>query len=105
MSLQETDKRIEKLFKEWRALQPLKPEDQKRLDKKIRLEWNYNSNHFEVNTLSYNETELLLIEGKEKGIHPERDYMEMKAHDLAINKVREFAEDKERKITEADIGN
>lgn len=104
MSLQETEKRIEKLFKEWRELQSLiKPEDQERLSKKIRLEWNYNSNHIEGNTLTYGETKPLLLEGKEEGIHPERDYMEMKAHDLAINKVREYAEDKSRELTETDI--
>lgn len=103
MSLQETNKRIETLFKEWRELQPLKPEDKERFDKKVRLEWNYNSNHIEGNTLTYGETELLLIFGRADGNHPLRDYEEMKAHDLAINKVREFAEDKERNLTEADI--
>ena len=105
MNLQETNKRIEKLFKEWRGLQPLKPEYQENLDKKIRLEWNYNSNHIEGNTLTYNEAELLLIENKKEGIHPERDYMEIKAHDLAIEKIKEFAADTNRGITEADIRN
>ncbi len=103
MSLQETNKRIETLFKEWREIQPLKPEDKERFDKKVRLEWNYNSNHIEGNTLTYGETVALILEGKEEGIHPERDYMEMKAHDVAIDKVREFAEDKQRNLTEADI--
>ena len=105
MSLQKTNKRIEKLFKEWRELQPLEPEYQEKLDKKIRLEWNYNSNHIEGNTLTYGETVALILEGKEEGIHPSRDYMEMKAHDLAIEKVKEFVADKNRKITEADIRN
>ena len=92
---------IEELFNQWKTLQPLKPKDQ--FDKKIRLEWNYHSNHIEGNTLTYNETEVLLIEGKEEGIHPPRDYKEIKAHDLAISKVKEFAKDKERKLNEATI--
>ena len=34
--------------------------DNDRLRKKLKLEWNYNSNHIEGNTLTYHETELLL---------------------------------------------
>ncbi len=103
MSLQEINKSIGGFFEEWKSLQPLKPEYKERLNKKIRLEWNYNSNHIEGNTLTYGETAALILEGKEEGIHPKRDYMEMKAHDLAIEKVREFAADKDRKLTESDI--
>ena len=103
--VREIDKRIEELFKEWRGLQPLKPKDQERLDEKIRLDWNFHSHHIEGNTLTYGETVALILEGKEEGIHPERDYMEIKAHDLAIEKIKEFVADKNRKITEADIRN
>ena len=101
--LERINERIEQLFKEWKSLQPLKTGDQKRFDDKARLEWNYNSNHIEGNTLTYNETEVLLREGKEEGIHPARDYKEMKAHDLAINKIKEFARGKERKLNETTI--
>lgn len=103
MSLGETDKRIQGLYEEWSSLQPLSPENDKRLWEKIRLEWNYHSNRIEGNALTYEETELLLVHGRAEGGHPLRDYEEMKAHDLGIEKVREFAEDKERRLTEADI--
>lgn len=103
MPLKETDKRIEKLFGQWKKLQPLKKEYREKLDEKIRLEWNFNSNHIEGNTLNYNETKTLLVDGKEEGIHPKRDYMEINAHDLAVNKIKELAKDKERNLTEADI--
>ncbi len=93
---------IENLFKEWQNLQPLKKEDQKRFDKKIRLDWNYNSNHIEGNTLTYNQTEALLISNKEEGGNPPRDYKEMKAHDLAIEKIKEHSKD-ERKWNEVTI--
>lgn len=103
MSLEEIDKRIQGLYEEWSSLQPLSQENDSRLWKKIRLDWNYNSNRIEGNTLTYSETELLLIYGHAEGGHPIRDYEEMKAHDMGIEKVREFAEDKQRRLTEADI--
>ena len=103
MSLAEIDKRIQGLYEEWSSLQPLSPKDGERLWEKIRLEWNYNSNRIEGNTLTYSETELLLIHGRTEGGHPIRDYEEMKAHNVGVKKVREFAEDKEYCLTQADI--
>ncbi|MDX1906344.1 MAG: Fic family protein [Bacteroidia bacterium] len=82
---------------------PLKPEAQALLDKKIRLELNFNSNHIEGNTLTYGETELLLIFDKTTGNHEMREYEEMKAHDVAWKIVQQWAHDRERDITEADI--
>ena len=52
---------VDELYATLNALLPLKPENKSRLDKKFRLEFNYNSNHIEGNTLTYSETELLLI--------------------------------------------
>lgn len=92
--------RIEALFTEWQSLQPLKEEDQKRLDDKFRLEFNYNSNHIEGNTLTYGETKLLLIFGETEGRHELREFEEMKAHDVALRLVKVEAEDKERPLSE-----
>lgn len=88
----------------WAAAQPLKAEDDRRLWDKFRLEWNYNSNHIEGNTLTYGETELLLFQGQTTGTHAIREYEEMKAHDVAIAHIRELAES-QAPITEADIRN
>jgi len=55
---------IDNLYAEWQSLQPLKEEDQSRLNQKFMLEFNYNSNHIEGNTLTYGQTELLLLFGK-----------------------------------------
>jgi len=79
---------------------PLKPEDKQRLDKKFRLEFNYNSNHLEGNTLTYGETELLIIFDQTKGDHDFREYEEMKAHDVALKMIEEEAKDEERPLTE-----
>jgi Fic family protein len=75
---------IEQLKTQLEKLQPLSIENQQKLDKKFRLEWNYNSNHIEGNTLTYGETELLLIFDLTKGNHEMREYEEMKGHDVAL---------------------
>lgn len=48
-----TRETIEKMNHEWRAFQPLSPENDLRLWQKLRLEWNYHSNHIEGNVLTY----------------------------------------------------
>jgi hypothetical protein len=55
---------IASLYKEWQSLQPLKEQDQNRLVQKFMLEFNYNSNHIEGNTLTYGQTEMLLMFSK-----------------------------------------
>lgn len=90
---------------EWDSLQPLSPEHDRRLWQKLRLEWNYHSNHIEGNTLTYGETELLLIHGQTHGNHTLREYEEMKAHDVGIAHLRELAADTSRPLGEADIRN
>ncbi len=91
---------IDKLKKQLAQLQPLSAENQQRLDKKFRLEWNFNSNHIEGNTLTYSETELLLIFDQTKGNHELREYEEMKGHDVALKLIYDLASDTERQLTE-----
>ena len=67
------------------------------------MEWNYNSNRIEGNTLTFQETALLIMFGRYDGGHEERHYTEMKAHDMAITQIKEWAEDKKRRLTESDI--
>ncbi len=97
--------KIDKLANDLAALQPMKPEYQKSLDNKFRLEFNYNSNHLEGNTLTYNETELLLIFDDTKGAHTLREYEEMKSHDVAYKLVYEWAKDTEHPLNETFIKN
>ena len=58
MGIKEVDNKVEELFQEWKSLQPIRPEYKEKLDKKVRMEWNYHSNRIEGNTLTYHETEL-----------------------------------------------
>jgi len=89
-------------FDAWQRTQPLKPEYEQRLWQRLRIEWNYNSNHIEGNTLTYGETLLLLIHGRTKGEHLLREYEEMRGHDVAIEYVRDLAQEG-RALTEGDI--
>src|SRR6266480_5112622 len=93
---------IDALKRSWLAAQLLKPDDEQRLRQKLRLEWDYNSNHIEGNTLTYGETELLLIQGQTVGGHTIREYEEMKAHDVAVEYIGQLARE-ERVIGETDI--
>lgn len=94
---------LEEAISDWvKRRETIAGDDHERLWKKLRLEWNYNTNHIEGNTLTYHETELLLIHGRTAGGHPMRDYEEMKAHDVAIDHARQLAEE-ERILGEGDI--
>lgn len=97
--------RVNELVEKLRTLKPLSKENQQKLDKKFRLEFNFNSNHMEGNTLTYGETELLLIFDDTRGNHSMREYEEMKAHDAGYLLIEEWARDKERPLTEQNIKN
>jgi len=95
-----TIEKVEVLKGELDKYLPLKEEDKKRLRKKFRLEFNYNSNHIEGNTLTYGQTELLLFFDRMTGNAPVSDIEEMKAHDAALNLIYEMAEDEQTPLTE-----
>jgi len=95
--------KIDQLKAELKALLPMKWEDEERLWKKFKLEWSYNSNHMEGNTFTYEHTELLLIFDQVSGDYTGREIEEMKAHDVAIKMVAEYAKDKERDLSESFI--
>lgn len=90
------------LARDWLAAQPLPPEHALRLWQRLRIEWSYNSNHIEGNTLTYGETLLLLIHGRTRGEHLLREYEEMRGHDVAIELVRSLARD-DRPLGEGDL--
>ena len=92
--------KINSLKLELDTLGPIKEEFAKKLKKKFRLEFNYNSNHLEGNTLTYGQTELLLLFDKSSGDVPVSDLEEMKAHDSALRKIEELANDPDQPLTE-----
>ena len=83
--------KIEELYQEWQSVQPLKEEDARRLNQKFMLEFNYNSNHIEGNTLTYGQTELLLLFGKVVDAANMKDLEYMKASNVGLNMMQEQA--------------
>ena len=55
---------IKKALTAWQNLQPLSEKDRERLSRRFTVDFNYNSNHIEGNTLTYGQTEILLLFGK-----------------------------------------
>lgn len=105
MVLTDLINKIDSLKLELSSLQPLSIDRQDKLDKKFRLEFNYNSNHIEGNTLTYGETVLFLIFDKTMGEHQGREYEEMRGSDVALKLIQDLANDKERPLTEHFIRN
>lgn len=91
---------IESLYRQWLSLQPLKEEYQHRLNQKFMLEFNYNSNHIEGNTLTYGQTELLLMFGRVAEETSMKDLEEMKAHNVALKMIQAEAAEREKPLTE-----
>lgn len=91
---------ITTLFNEWQNLQPIDEQAQRRLDDKFMLEFNYNSNHIEGNTLTYGQTELLFKFGDVAAPAKMRDLEEMKAHNVALKYMEAEAREKDKPLTE-----
>ncbi len=69
---------------------------------RLRIDWTYNSNAIEGNTLTYGETAFFLREGLTSEGKPLKDYVEAKNHAEAIDYLQEVVQS-ERKLTEGFI--
>jgi Fic family protein len=94
---------LKDLYKEWLEQPPLTPEAEHIMQQQFMLDFNYNSNHIEGNTLTYGQTKLLLLFGLTKGSAPIRDYEEMKAHNVGLKMTVEYAKDKDRPLSQSFI--
>jgi Fic family protein len=72
------------------------------LQEKLRIEWTYNSNAIEGNTLTHGETAFFLREGLTSEGKPLKDYIEAKNHAEAIDFLNEIVKSK-RPLTEGFI--
>ena len=93
---------LEKLYRQWQSVQPLSHDDEIRFKRKFMLDFNYNSNHIEGNTLTYGQTEVLLLLGEVVGNAKMKDLEEMKAHNICLNMIEREA-DSDTPLTEAFI--
>ncbi len=72
------------------AKRPFDPEIMALLQERLRIEWTYNSNAIEGNTLTYGETAFFLREGLTSEGKPLKDYLEAKNHAEAIDFLNEI---------------
>ncbi|MEQ8418039.1 MAG: Fic family protein [Imperialibacter sp.] len=87
------------LKKELDQLRPIKPEDERRIMDKFRLDWNYHSNNLEGNSLTYGETKALILFGITAQGKPLKDHFEITGHNEAINLVLDVVKE-ERPLSE-----
>ena len=96
-------KKLDTVFAQWQNMQPLSQTDQERLSRRFTLDFNYNSNHIEGNTLTYGQTELLLLFGHVVGDAEMRDLEEMKASNVGMKMMQEEARVADYPLTETFI--
>lgn len=94
---------ITEALKAWEAIQPLSQKNIDRLSRKFTVEFNYNSNHIEGNTLTYGQTELLLLFGKVSGEADMKDFEDMKASNVGLKMMLEEAKTKGMPLTQSFI--
>lgn len=94
---------LKKLFGEWQAMQPLSEHSLERLNRRFSIAFNYNSNHIEGNTLTYGQTELLLLFGRVVGEAEMKDLEDMKASNVGVRMMTMQAEEKDVRLTETFI--
>ena len=91
---------IKKALAAWQKLQPLSDKDRERLSRRFTVDFNYNSNHIEGNTLTYGQTEILLLFGKVIGEADVRDVQEMTASNVGLRIMTEEAKVKETPLSQ-----
>ena len=95
--------KVDKLNKELNSKRPISKETLKSLKESINLEWTYNSNGIEGNTLTLRETQVVL-EGITVGGKSLKEHLEVINHEQAILFLDDLIKDKEP-ITEWNIKN
>ena len=85
---------------EWQRLLPLSEEDRNRLRRRFTVDFNYNSNHLDGNTLTYGQTEILLLFGKVIGEAELKDVQDMTASNVALKMMEEESGVKDIPLTQ-----
>ncbi len=91
---------VKKALKVWQDIQPISERDRERLSRRFTIDFNYNSNHIEGNTLTYGQTEILLLFGKIVGEAQVRDIQEMTASNVGLKMMSEEASLKDMPLTQ-----
>lgn len=94
--------KIDLLRKQIASHGKLTPEQLKKINYKFRLEWNYNSNSMEGNTLTIEETRSVMVGNIMVDKKPYKDIAEMKGHDEVISDILKIGKG-ELRLSEARI--
>lgn len=92
--------KVAKIMERWNALLPLSERDRELLSRRFTVDFNYNSNHIEGNTLTYGQTEILLLFGKVIGEAQVKDVQEMTASDVGLKMMCEESQIKDAPLTQ-----
>jgi Fic family protein len=85
----------ETLKNELDSLRPLDKEREAIVLQKLRLDWNFHSNHLEGNSLTFGETKALILFGITAQGKPLQDHIEITGHDEAIKWIEDVVHKKE----------
>ncbi len=88
--------RITEKKKRLDRIRPISESTLQRLKERFAIEWTYNSNAIEGNTLTLNETKLVLERGLTVKDKPLREHFETVNHKEAINYVEKIIQNKEK---------
>lgn len=94
--------RIKEKKSELDSLRPLSKEQVEKLHHQMNIEFTYNSNAIEGNTLTLQETKLTIEEGITVGGKPLKHYTEAINHERALEKIEAIAKGK-KKVTLEDV--
>lgn len=94
---------LDEIMRKWQSLQPLSARDREMLSRRFTIDFNYNSNHIEGNTLTYGQTEILLLFGKIVGEAEVRDVQEMAASNVGLKMMTEEAKLSDVPLTQSFI--
>ena len=92
--------KVKETIERWNALLPLTERERELLSRRFTIDFNYNSNHIEGNTLTYGQTEILLLFGKVVGEAEAKDVMEMTASNVGLRMMTEEAKLKDIPLTQ-----
>ena len=92
--------KLDDIYRQWRSLLPLSERKRYLLSQRFSVDYNFNSNHIEGNTLTYGQTELLLLFGKVTGEGDLKDFVDMKASQVGVKMMTEEAGLKDHPLTQ-----
>lgn len=95
--------KLDSLYTQWVKIQPLSERKRYLLSQRFSVDYNFNSNHIEGNTLTYGQTELLLLFGKVTGEGDLKDFVDMKASEVGMTMMRKEADLRDKPMSQTFI--